>query len=169
MSQLYYRVGPSIWNEPWNDDERLMAVYLLTCPHRNTEGLFKLPKAYIVADLGWEPARSETAFNGLLQCGFIEYDEAAKVVWIVKAIEWQPLVNENQAKASAKAMLALPSTPLFNRFRRVAEKRSRTLAKHYKQAFGLALAQAPTPAPQSPTATPPPRAPVIVDEIGQVA
>ncbi|HVJ27453.1 MAG TPA: hypothetical protein VM493_07905 [Vicinamibacterales bacterium] len=144
--RLYYRVGPGIWNEPWTDDERLVAVYLLTCPHRNTEGLFKLPKPYMYADLGWDSERVDKAFDALIAMGFIEWDDRAQVVWIVAAMEWQPQFNENQAKASVKRMRELPPTRLFEAFLTVVGKHSRTLSKAFADAgrkgmpFALALA-----------------------------
>ena len=44
----YHKVSPRFWADEkvlrWNDDAKMLALYLLTCPHRTTEGLFRLPK-----------------------------------------------------------------------------------------------------------------------------
>ena len=57
MSRSYWRVTPAFWGDEkvagWNDDTRLLALYLLTCEHRTLEGLFRLPKGYIMADDLW--------------------------------------------------------------------------------------------------------------------
>ena len=53
---LYYRVSPSIWHHrDWSDDTKLLAFYLLTSPHRSTEGLFYLLTHYMLGDLRWGP------------------------------------------------------------------------------------------------------------------
>ena len=103
-SHRYYRVGPSFWSDPavvaLSDDGRLLALYLLTCPHRTSEGLFRLPKAYATADLQWSMERLAEPFGQLLANGFIEYDVDAQVCLIVAALKWQAPVNENVAKAA---------------------------------------------------------------------
>lgn len=51
----YYRVSPKFWIEDaplWDDDTTIIALYLLTGPHRNLEGLYRLPKRYVQEDLG---------------------------------------------------------------------------------------------------------------------
>src|SRR6266516_3278016 len=62
----YHRVDPRFWTDlavlGWSDDAKLLALYLQTCPHRTTKGLFRLPKAYIQADLEWSAERLAERF-----------------------------------------------------------------------------------------------------------
>lgn len=148
MSRQYFKVGPSFWTDhAWNDDERLVALYLLTCPHRTTEGLFRLPLAYAVTDLGWTERRFDKAFACLVADGFVEYDNDASVCWIVNALKWQAPGNPNQAKAAVRALQQLPQTPLLNRFAAVGSTLSKHLAEGLREGFPEGFADPPTPAP----------------------
>lgn len=152
----YYRVSPKFWvdNTHWSDDARLLALYLLTSPHRNTEGFYRLPKPYAMGDLGWPPERFEEPFKQLLADGFIEYDDAAQVVLIVSAMKYQQCANDNVATAALKRLNELPETRLTSRFRQLAERFDERLAKRLPEQFGVAapntlalsLTQSPSPA-----------------------
>lgn len=122
--ERYYKVGPAFWtdNRHWRDDDRLCALYILTSPHRNTEGLFRLPVAYVAADLGWQDRRVRRALDQLVADDFIGYDYEAGVVLIVKALKWQQPLNPNGVKAAVKALDAVPPTVLASRFRELAER-----------------------------------------------
>lgn len=121
MTPRFYRVGPAIWDQPWDDDTRLVALYLLTNPHRTTEGLYRLPLAYATADLRWKAGRVERALEVLIASDFVRYDVQAQVVWIVKALAWQSPTNPNQVKGAARVLRGLPATTLFEDFLRVCE------------------------------------------------
>lgn len=136
----YYRVSPKFWSDPevlrWSDDARLLALYLLTCEHRTTEGLFLLKKKYVEADLGWSTERFTKGFGELLEAGFIEYDDEAQVCLIVNALRYQAPQNENQAKNAVKRLAELPPTPLTSTFKRLAEQFSERLAEQLPEGFG---------------------------------
>ena len=163
-------MSPKFWSharrERWTEDERTLAIYLLTCPHRTTEGFFRLPKPYIGADLGWDAKRLEKAFSTLSAQEFIAYDEASELLLIVNAMRYQRPDNENQQKAAVKALRDLGQSVLWPRFLSSAEAYAEAfherLRKDLPEAFreGLAgqeeslrppvrfsPAPAPTPAP----------------------
>ena len=137
-NRTYYRVSPSIWHPKrshWTDDMRLLAMYLLTSPHRNTEGLYYLPLGYIETDLGWTPDRvshrvsdrvSDTvsdrvygrvseALSQLEAEGFVEYDHSAQVVFLPNALKYQPPVGPKQITGAIRALRDIPETYLFQR------------------------------------------------------
>lgn len=153
----YFRVGPSFWSDPsivrLSDDAKLLALYVLTSPHRTTEGLFRMPKAYAMADLGWSEERFGEPFAELLREGFIEYDETVSVCLIVNALKWQAPENGNQAKAAAKAVSELPDTPLKTRFLSQVQRFSERLAQALPEGFGERLAE-PIGNPPSPSPSP---------------
>jgi hypothetical protein len=122
MRERYYRVGVSIWTQPWDESTRLAALYLLTCPHRTTEGLFRLPIEYAATDLGWPARRFAKALGELVADGFIEHDPDAQVVLIVNALKWQAPQNPNQATAAVRVLRTLPATPLLTRLYQLAEQ-----------------------------------------------
>lgn len=185
----YHRVWSSIWTEPWTEDARTLALYLLTCEHRITEGLYRLPKAYIATDLAWSEERVGSAFDELIDAPFIRYDDRAQVVLIVGALKRQPPINDNIAKAAARRLESLPETPLLLDLYVLAKQHSERFAEQIAESFGVrlhkqlqvlrqtehpdphALTQALNPNPESSTTRSTLRAPVeLVDfDPGKVA
>jgi hypothetical protein len=152
----YYRVYTRFWSDPdmehCSDDAKLLALYLLTGPHRRLEGLFRLPKAYICGDLGWTAERLAKPFQELLaersgKPGFIAYDEQAQVVLLRNALKYQAPENTNQVTACLRQLEDLPDTPLTSEFRRLAEQYSERLAKRLPEGFGQPLPHPPSPSP----------------------
>ena len=147
----WQKIDTRFWTDEkvveWGDDTRLLALYILTCPHRITEGLFRLPKQYIIGDLKWSAERLAEPFAELLAEGFIEYDERVSVLLISKALEYNKPDNPNQAKAAAKAVADLPRTPLMQVFKGLAERFSKPLAERLGEGYGKPPAPAPAPTP----------------------
>lgn len=147
----YHKVSPKFWSDrkvlAWDDDTRLLALYLLTCEHRTTEGLFRLPKAYIAADLGWTAERLAKPFAKLLDDGFVKYDEAVSVMLLTNALKWNPTENPNQAKAVLKSISELPETPLLIDFQQLAERFDKRLAEQLAERYGKPPTPSPTPSP----------------------
>jgi hypothetical protein len=153
----YWRVSPRFWprtkGEGWTDDERLFALYLLTTPHRTTEGLYHLPLAYVSGDMKWPVTRVTQTLSALTRKGFCQYDEQAEIVFLPKAMEYQRPDNENQQKHAIEKLRDLPETPLFAGLIEAAEAYTEPFAKALREAFpkgygkplalALALSQAP--------------------------
>lgn len=141
--ERYNRISPRFWSDPkvlgWDDDTKLLAMYLLTCEHRTTEGYFRLPKLYMQADLEWSAERLAEPFGQLLADGFIEWDENTSVLLIVSALKNQPPQNPNQAKGAAKAIALLPPNALEKRFLELAEAHSERLVEELPERFGKGL------------------------------
>jgi len=151
----YYRVSPKFWSSAerrgWDDDTRLLALYLLTCPHRTTEGIFRLPRKYVQADLEWSPQRFDERLMKLIADGFCLYDADAQVVLIMGAMKYQACANPNMAAGVVKRLAELPETSLTRDFKRLVERFDEQLAKQLPEGFGepqaLALTQALAPSP----------------------
>jgi hypothetical protein len=167
MARTYWRVSPAFWSdekvtgaeggEPWSDDTKMLAMYLLTCKHRTVEGLFLLPKEYIVADLRWSAKRLAQPFARLLAEGFIEYDDRARLCFLVNALEYQAPENPNQVTAAMRYLGDLPKSDLLGRLLEQAERLCQPLAERLREGFDKGLpegfAKPPTPSP-SPSTTP---------------
>lgn len=140
LTPIYYRVSPKVWRQKWSEDGRVLALYLLTSPHRLTEGLFVLPKGYICADLKWSPERLAEPFAELLEDGFIKYDESDEVCLIVGALEYQAPANENVGKAAVRRLKGVPTTWLDDHFLdsaiRYAKPFAELLRKELPERFG---------------------------------
>jgi hypothetical protein len=152
----YYRVYVRFWSDPdiehCSDDAKLLALYLMTGPHRRLEGLFRLPKAYICGDLGWTSERLAEPFRELLaersgKPGFIAYDEQAQVVLLRNALKYQAPENTNQVTACLRQLEDLPDTPLTSEFRRLAERYCKRLAERLPEGFGQPIPHPPSPSP----------------------
>jgi len=153
-SETYFRVGPRFWMDThgWSEDARLLALYILTCPHRRTEGIFRLPIPYILADLDWSKERFGKPFAELLAKGFIDYDEGPGIVLIRSALKWQAPENPNQVKAAVRAISELPANRLVEPFIELSERFSERLAKGLREGLPEGFGKPPTPTPTtSPT------------------
>jgi len=136
----YFRFCSRYWRDEkvkgWSDDERLLSLYLLTCPHGRSEGLFFLPKDYICADLGWSHERVEKAFAKLLADRFMDYDETSSVILIRNALKYQAPDNPNQTIAVLNHIEELPETYLLREFYKLTERFSERLAQGLRERFG---------------------------------
>ena len=50
-----------------SNEAKLLALYLLTGPHTNMLGCFRLPASYVAEDLGWDLKTVSKRFNELNQ------------------------------------------------------------------------------------------------------
>lgn len=126
-------------------DARLLAIYLMTSQHTTMLGAFRLPDAYACEDLGWNSERFQNGLETLSEAGFVKYDRATKVVWIVKFVKWNRPDNPNQQKSIAKLAQALPDSLAFKDEILASIGVSETVAKP--------LGNSPVPAP-APVSTP---------------
>jgi len=140
----YYPISPTFWSDDevrrWIDagqkDTALLALYMLTCEHRNLEGLYKLPKPYIEEDLAWEADVVGEHMARLLDAEFIEYDGAAKVVFVRNALKYQQPKSPPQIKGALNALERVPRTPLLASLLAAAETHAPRLAKAIRKQYG---------------------------------
>jgi len=116
----YFRVSPLFWRDPdskgWPDQQQKLALYLLTSPHRNTEGLYYLPTYYAAEDLGWTPQEVEDWLGRLVQAGFVVRDTKADVVLIPKAMKYQSPATRKQMIGALRVLEELPENDLMDAF-----------------------------------------------------
>jgi hypothetical protein len=89
------------------EDERTLALYLLTCPHGNMLGCFRLPNAYASDDLKWSMERVSKGFGGLVAKGYIYRCERSFWVVILRYLKWNQFENPNVGKAAGKLFNSL--------------------------------------------------------------
>ncbi len=110
----YGKVHTSFWSSDnirnLSEDGRMLALYLLTCPHGTIAGVFRLPDGYICDDMQWTAKRVQVTLTELFTNGFATRCEVTKWVWVTKYLEWNPLENPNQRKAAAKLASQIPET-----------------------------------------------------------
>lgn len=88
---------------------KLLAVYLLTGPHTNMLGCFRLPTGYVAEDLKWDGETVYDAFAELSQIGFLSRDAKLDWVCIQHFLVWNPIENPNQGKSVSKLFNRVPA------------------------------------------------------------
>lgn len=92
---------------------RDVALYLLTSPHGNSLGCFRLPEAYICDDLGEDAKRIHEALVELNNVGFLERDEDDGWTWVRDYLQHNPIPNANVGKAVGKMLEQVPAEVPF--------------------------------------------------------
>lgn len=133
----YGQIQSSYWQtaseEVWSDDAKIIGAYLLTGPHTNGLGCFRLPAAYIADDFGWSMKRIEATFKELSRHEFCERYGA--VILIPKFLRWNKIVNPRVAKARENEFDALTNQEA----KRAAAERMLEYGKHWRQEFRTRL------------------------------
>ena len=66
----YIKVVTKIWTDEkvrkLSDQGQKLFIYILTSPHSNMAGYYRLPKPYIHYDLKWSAKQLDKPFNKLL-------------------------------------------------------------------------------------------------------
>jgi hypothetical protein len=110
--RAYGQIHSSFWTSATirglTDDGRILAAYLLTSPHTNMIGCFRLPDGYACDDLGWPADRVSKAFSDLDGAGFASRTSTTKWVLIHKFLKWSPVKGPKQAKGAANLLLQVP-------------------------------------------------------------
>jgi hypothetical protein len=106
----YGQVQSAFWQssdaQSWSDRAKLLALYLLTGPHANGIGCYRLPDGYVMADLGWDVETVSAGFEELSRNGFANRFDG--VVLIPNFLRWNRIANANVAKARFAEFESLP-------------------------------------------------------------
>lgn len=115
MTARYQRVSPNYWMlaKGWDPKTTVTGLYVQTCRHRVTEGLYHLPKEYIAADLGYTPAVVSRALGTLTNAGLVKYDERGGVLLLLAALEMQVPTTEKQIQGAVDRIRMVPGSPLL--------------------------------------------------------
>ena len=109
----YGQIQCSFWTDPdiqsLSDHAKVLATYLLTGPHSNGIGCYRIPDGYILADLSWSRETVSKGFDELFQIGFSVRCKASYFVLIHKFLRFNPIPNPNAAKARVKEFNLIPN------------------------------------------------------------
>jgi len=143
----YGKVHSSFWTDDTlsflSNDARLLALYLLTGPHTNSVGCFRLPNGYISADLfeaekpKQAPKRTERALLELEDSGFIHRDQKNGWTLIKNFLRYNPPENGNVGIRMAKDAAKVPKTvSFFDEFLSVLKTVEDRLPEGFMKGFG---------------------------------
>ncbi|HEY9147086.1 MAG TPA: hypothetical protein VIN36_10410 [Thiobacillus sp.] len=114
----YGKVHTSFWSSDTlrglDDDAKMLALYLMTCPHGNMAGVFRVPLAYAVDDMRWDSERLRNGFKNLSDAGWLYRCDRTGWVWVVKWLKWNRPDNPNQWKSVAKLVAQVPDSVAFH-------------------------------------------------------
>lgn len=133
----YHRVDPHYWvlAKGWDDRTRNVGMYVQTCRHRVTEGLFELPKAYMAADLGYTAPQIARSLSVVVDAGLVKYDDDAEVILICNALAMQSPKTVKQIQGAISRLRMVPATPLLCDLHSHANAHSNAFADAIREAF----------------------------------
>jgi len=141
----YSALDHRFWTSPTvralTDDEKLVFAYLLTCPHSNMLGLYRMPIPYLAHDLGWPLAKAKKALGRLSEESsesLIQYDANAELVYIPNYLKYNTLASGNRERGAMARLKELPDTPLLQSLVEAVETFAPTL-KELRKALRLRL------------------------------
>jgi hypothetical protein len=115
-----------------SDTAKLLGAYLLTCPHSNAIGCFRLPLGYISEDLHWSHDKVRGALGELSNIGFICRDENSTWTLIRNFLAFNTIENPNVGKACMRLADAVPTSfPFFEQLISALEPHAHRLSAGY--------------------------------------
>ncbi len=111
----YHPVSPNLWDKRFKSlkpESRQVYLYLLTCSHRRSEGLFRLPFEYMRFDTGMSAKEVTEALTELTAEGWIMLDERADMILDRRALEFFPPKGTKQIAGAVRVIANAPKTTL---------------------------------------------------------
>lgn len=100
---------------------KVVALYLVSSPHANMLGLYRLPIAYLAADTGLTRPDAEEALKELAEAELVSYSTEQQFVWVRYFIPTQVLAdteclkaNDNQSIHAQRVFDSLAGAPFRN-------------------------------------------------------
>lgn len=113
----YAQIQCAFWVHPkikeLSHNAKLLAAYLISGPHSNGLGCYRLPLQYINSDLNWRTSTATKAMRELSEIDFCDYCESTQIVFMPNFMRWNSFKNKNVATARQKEFNQLPSNLRF--------------------------------------------------------
>ena len=114
----YAQLSSEIWfNKEFinlDSDKKVCYLYMLSCPHSNMNGFYRLPMRYIQADLGLTELEAQQLIKGLVEKKFIYYGN--EVVLIRTYLKYNTPKSPTQLMGVGKALKTMPKRRLTTEF-----------------------------------------------------
>lgn len=111
----YHPVSPNVWDKRFRSlpscAQRLY-FYVLTNPHRRSEGLYRLPLDYVVADTGMNLEDVREGLEELNEIAWVFYDHEAEMLLDRRALEFFPPKGDRQITGAVNVVIDTPRSPL---------------------------------------------------------
>ena len=108
----YGNVPTNFWELPeirqLSDQAKLMAAYLMTGPHSNMLGCFRLPDVYVSEDLQWDIQTVKKSFHELIEINFLSRDDQLSWLVIHDYLKTNKIQSSKQGVCIQKLYAAVP-------------------------------------------------------------
>jgi hypothetical protein len=108
----YGKVHSSFWTDDkimrLGDQAKLLALYLISGPHRNAIGCTRVPAQYICADTAWSAGTVAKALSELVAIGFITRDESTGWTLINNILKYDPIRGDKAAIGALRIAKTVP-------------------------------------------------------------
>ena len=109
-----------VYNQFWVDKKiagldihgKMLFIYLISSPHSNMLGYYRLPLAYAATDIGWDLETTTKALDQLIEHQLISYDRAEAIILVRNYLKYNPIQNDNQAKGAIRVAQEVQSENL---------------------------------------------------------
>jgi hypothetical protein len=119
----YNAVPAVLWDRHLREqspDPQRLYLYNWTNRHRNSEGIYWLPTAYIEVDL---KLTSEEVRRALVELSsLLRYDHDAEVLLDLNALRYRQPKGWRQLRGAVNVLVQVPDTPLLATFFKLAEQ-----------------------------------------------
>lgn len=127
MMRDYSKISPQFWVgatgreiRELGIEARMLAIYLLSCPHANMVGIYYLPVDYIVHDIRINKEEILNALHRLISIGFCSFDTKAEYIWVHEMAKHQICSylseRDKRVKAVNDIFHSLPNLTFLNDF-----------------------------------------------------
>jgi hypothetical protein len=122
----YFQNSPNLFDKRFAElrkkDPNAQSLYMYQdrCRHRNSEGLFWLPRPYIIADLGMEAHEVDRALKVLEEVGFLNYDFKNDIILDRLGLKWFRPTGDKQIRGAVRVFTQVPQSPLKVEFLKLA-------------------------------------------------
>lgn len=109
----YGKVSPQFWTGKTgkvlrgNAEAQVVALYLMTSPHANMIGLYRLPVSYLAEDTGLPFEGASKGLRSCAEAGFCAYDESSQFVLVYEFARYQTAESLKVGDNRHKAVLAI--------------------------------------------------------------
>ena len=116
----YGRIRTSFWTDEkvraLSSLAKLLAAYLLSCPHSNAIGCFRLPAGYICEDLDWDRHLVDDCLTEVCRAGFVCRDDKTGWTLLPNHFKHNTIENGNVGVACQRLVELVPkSLPFYSR------------------------------------------------------
>lgn len=134
------KVDVRVWNDrafmSLSQDARLLWLYLLTCPETTAiPGVIPTGQGAIGDALEWSPERFQERFAEVSRQGLAKADFKARLVWLPKAIKYDPPPNGNVVKGWRDHWNEVPECDLKHEAWQVLKRYTERFAEQFQEAM----------------------------------